>query len=454
MHRRTPALTALTLAALAGGAWLLLRADPQPTVIFVVLDTIRADHLSLCGYERPTSPALEALRDRGASWTCDAVSPGTWTAPSHASFFTGLGVTEHGVHTFGGTASGVAEEGLVAGALTHGVFPMPRNVETLAETFSARGYQTLAVSANPVVSDHLELTRGFTYARAAKSFEEAYAELLLVDLEGALRQAPPERGPLFLFVNIADAHIPWRGVPRGVDWLPSQEGMTYKPEEREGDWSRFVRGEMPPDEGDALVTRATDLYDYSVFEADQALGEVLALVERAGWMSGGWRLVVVSDHGEMLGEHGLLAHGHTVYEPNAKVPLLYLDSEGAAVDLRGPFPAIHAYHLARDGELPASLRPVEVAAFPGASWATWSEGWFAADPEAAVWEGTQKLTWKGGSWLEYDLEGDPGELQPTVTGEQPEVLKDLIYRMDMSASRKGDVDEATLEMLRAAGYIE
>ena len=448
-------LAAIALAALGGGLWLALGDRQQPTVIFVVLDTARSDHLSLCGYDRPTSPSLEALRDRGAAWTCDAVAPGTWTAPSHASFFTGLGVTEHGVHTFGGRpAAGAADEGWVSDTLTNGVFPLPRNLETLAETFSARGYQTLAVSGNPVVSDQLELTRGFDYTRSARSFEEAYADLLLLDLEGALRRAPPERGPLFLFVNIADAHIPWRGVPAGVDWMPSQEGMTYRPEEPDGAWSRFVRGEMPPAEGDALVARATDLYDYSLFEADAALGEVLALVERAGWMDGEWRIVVVSDHGEMLGEHGLLAHGHTVYEPNARVPLLYLDSEGAAPALPAPFPALHAYHLARDGALPETLRSAEVAAFPSASWASWSQGWFAAAPEAALWEGTTKRTWKGGSWLKYELDSDPGELEPLVMEEQPEVLKDLIYRMDLSAGRKGEVDAATLEMLKAAGYIE
>ena len=64
----------------------------QPTVLFVVMDTVRADHTSLCGYDRPTTPTLEALRADGASVSCGGVAPGSWTIPSVASFFTGMQV--------------------------------------------------------------------------------------------------------------------------------------------------------------------------------------------------------------------------------------------------------------------------------------------------------------------------------------------------------------------------
>ena len=63
------------------------RATPsQPTVLFIVLDTVRSDHLSLCGYPRPTSPTLERLSSTTTAWTCEAYAPGSWTLPSHASF--------------------------------------------------------------------------------------------------------------------------------------------------------------------------------------------------------------------------------------------------------------------------------------------------------------------------------------------------------------------------------
>ena len=70
----------------------------KPNIVMIVLDTIRSDHLSICGYERPTTPVLEDLVRQAQAATCDAYAPGTWTLPSHASFFTGLSVPDHGAH--------------------------------------------------------------------------------------------------------------------------------------------------------------------------------------------------------------------------------------------------------------------------------------------------------------------------------------------------------------------
>ncbi len=75
------------------------------TIIFIVVDTLRADRTSLCGYALPTTPTLERLAANGASFTCDAHTPASWTLPSHASFFTGRDVSEHGAGSGGGPAS-------------------------------------------------------------------------------------------------------------------------------------------------------------------------------------------------------------------------------------------------------------------------------------------------------------------------------------------------------------
>ena len=74
----------------------LFHAHPsEPTVILVVLDTVRADHLSVCGYSRPTTPFLASLLQKGAHISCGGVSPAAWTVPSHASLFTGVDVPTH-----------------------------------------------------------------------------------------------------------------------------------------------------------------------------------------------------------------------------------------------------------------------------------------------------------------------------------------------------------------------
>ncbi len=110
---------------------LLRLANRQPNVIFVVMDTLRADRTSLCGYMHPTTPKLEELVERGASYACNSHSPSTWTLPSHATFFTGLGPEDHQAGSGGNT------KGMTWGSVT---LLGPR-WPTLAEEMAARGYR-------------------------------------------------------------------------------------------------------------------------------------------------------------------------------------------------------------------------------------------------------------------------------------------------------------------------
>ncbi|MBW1761523.1 MAG: sulfatase-like hydrolase/transferase, partial [Deltaproteobacteria bacterium] len=149
---------------------------PAPAVIFVVMDTVRADRTSLCGYEHPTTPTLEKLVELGASYSCDSHSPSTWTLPSHASFFTGLDLDEHRAGAGGGT------QNMAWGSVT----PLDNRWPTLAEDMSARGYQTLFLSANPVVTDRMGLTRGFDHAVSARSYPEMHDHRLAARLQQML----------------------------------------------------------------------------------------------------------------------------------------------------------------------------------------------------------------------------------------------------------------------------
>ncbi|MFM2162025.1 MAG: hypothetical protein RLZZ383_1537, partial [Pseudomonadota bacterium] len=160
--------------------------DKPATVLLIVMDTVRADHLSLCGYVRPTSPFLEHVRDAfDASWSCEAYSPATWTMPSHTSYFTGLRVDEHGHDRLGGT-------------LRADLPPL------LAETFTARGYETALVAANPALSKS-GLQKGFGHVRIAKDMAELRQDGLATALRDTLRGVDPGK-PLFLAVNLIDAH--------------------------------------------------------------------------------------------------------------------------------------------------------------------------------------------------------------------------------------------------------
>ena len=105
------------------------RGSPQaPTVLLVVLDTVRADHLSACGAPAGRTPVIDGLVARGAALACDGVAPGSWTLPSHASLFTGREVPAHGAD-YGG-----------AGEVRQlAITPLSPGVPTLAAALAAEG---------------------------------------------------------------------------------------------------------------------------------------------------------------------------------------------------------------------------------------------------------------------------------------------------------------------------
>jgi hypothetical protein len=228
----------------AGPFVLLHRPDtgppPGPTVLFVVLDMVRADRLSLCGYGRPTSPSLERLRDLGAAWTCGAHAPGSWTLPSHASFFTGLPVYAHGVHYLPG------DDALSMGGIPVYARPLGPEPGTLAEAMAAAGYATAMVSGNPLLGEASGLTRGFEQVEVAPRFGALAGQDLLARTARVLSRARGEGRPLFLFVNIADAHDPWPAVPEGLGWLPATPALTYDPADPGGTSPASSRARWTP----------------------------------------------------------------------------------------------------------------------------------------------------------------------------------------------------------------
>ena len=443
-------LLALFAAAMvAAGTAMIASVHTRPeTVVFVVLDTVRADHTSICGYERNTTPTLAALVAAGASHTCRAYAPGSWTLPSHASFFTGMPAHEHQAATFGrgerADCDGlVCDAGAdyfvdVGGSIVRG---MPRGVPTLAGQLRERGYQAVSVASNPVVSPATGLTRGFEVAKAPRWFGDLYGDTQVRELERVLDQLDP-RKPLFLFLNIADAHHPW-DPPSGRG-----ERLTYYLPENDP-LKAFLSGTLSREEEAELLVRVRDYYDAGMRRADGVLHRDLEALRRRGWLKN-YRLVVTSDHGESLGEHGLLTHGIFLWEQNQRVPLLYLDSRGRrpldGVD--GPVSALQAHHLVLNGRL-ANV-PVVASGQPKELWTKLSGGRVLTTRSAASWTGREKLAWVGGRTLRFDVEADPMEANPLPVGELP----DLEWIATWPDREVREVDEDLAAMLRSLGYAE
>jgi len=315
-HTQLPAPQAQAAAAL-------------PDVLFVVMDTTRADRMSVYGYPRPTTPRLEELA-RSATVYSRAISQAIWTLPSHASMFTGLYPAEHGADW----------------ESAHRPPPLPREAVTLAERFRAAGYRTACISANQLLIPVFGLTQGFevVWAKGGRSaqlplpwlatqlahaFGGHGARQRIGSLErnqhasakeirelGLRWLARTEGAPRLLFLNFMEAHgllhIPSRDTPRFGEGVPMNEFAVPR-------YSEVLAGELEPDPD--AVRRLGDWYDSQLAFLDAELGRLFDELRRRGDFEE-LLIVVAADHGEMLGDHRAFNHKGEVWEGLLHVPLI------------------------------------------------------------------------------------------------------------------------------------
>ena len=432
--------------------------DGPKTVVFMVIDTVRADRTSLCDYRMPTTPNLRQVVRQGAVFTCQGVSPAPWTLPSHASYFTGLSVSEHGAQLVPSSDVRISRH--------LNVRPLGEEVETLAEHFKGQGYQTLMISANPVIRKSSGLYQGFDEVFVATgasgdelSLDEDHlwrrvlrGENLLSGLTMAMAKMDKNK-PLFVFVNIFDAHVPYPEVPEGVEWLEPTESVRFNPNDDSPDnpFTRYTTNQMDETEEGAFLSQLSTLYDYGVHQADKNVGRVLKFLTKRGWLDHGFRMVITSDHGELLGEHGALRHGRFVYEPVVKVPVLFYDTAiRKPPPLPSPLSGVHVYHLLKDGKLPVTLlRPESVAER--------NPGFTQPGADAAALWGyhDDKVVWTEGTVSAFDLAADPGELHPLDPNGHP--LRSELDALVEALSRTSELPTEPVNMeeaLKAVGYLE
>jgi len=279
-------------------------------VLLVTLDTTRVDRLTSYGYERETSPKLDALAKQSVVYD-RAWSTSAWTLPAHASLFTGLFPSSHFAQF------DLQGEELRHGFHAHGLAP---EFVTLAELLAERGYQTAAFVGGPWLQREFGALQGFATiqdevpARTGRNGGE------LTDDALAWLETSNADAPLFLFVNYFDPHYPY-APPAGSQTFP---GSSAKVPEN---WTlRALAGQgIPPKMLEALEAR----YDAEIHYMDSQLGRLL---EEFSARAGGNSLVIVTaDHGESFGEGGFYLHNGSLNEEVTRVPLVvrYPNGRGA-----------------------------------------------------------------------------------------------------------------------------
>jgi arylsulfatase A-like enzyme len=442
VRRGLPALLSLVvlLACLGPGREkldehrLVQAPSGMPNVLFIVLDTVRAQSLSAYGYNRETSPNLTRLAQRGVRFD-QARTPAAWTLPSHASMFTGRWPYE---------LSSRPDR------------PLDDTYPTLAEVLRDRGYTTAGFVGNTYFCNRwFGLDRGFLHyedvavclveilrssdmgrvliSRVAPSiftrdrpyayFNRKDAKTVNHDMLSWLDSQRKGR-PFFAFLNYFDAHDPYisaEGASRHFGLRPetAEEIAALR------DWLHVDKSKIPS----RLLQMAIDGYDDGIAYLDDQLGKLFVALDSRGLLEN-TLIVVTADHGELHGEHNNFGHGSHLYRQVVDVPLL----------IAGPQNVPRGKTVAQ----PVSLRDVPAtvvdvlgfagpSTFPGRSlsrcWADGAAG-TGADEEFLLTETSDELSRtsanetraralmlagkvyirnKDGSEEFYDLETDPGE---------------------------------------------
>jgi hypothetical protein len=275
------------------------------SVVLVVLDTVRADHLTPYGYPKETTPRLARFAQEGLLFE-QARSAAPWTLPSHASLFAGKLPSQHGCNW---------EHRWLADSQ-----------ETIAEVLASprAGFETIGVTTNVNASSLYNLHQGFSRFVETWTLRESHRGLddsaIANDvIRDWLDHRADKSRPFFLFVNYADAHLPY--VPP-----PPEDGMFGAPSARarqlawRGDLLQAVlSGEVKPTADDFAGIAA--LYDGELRKVDGLLGDLLDELDRRG-LREDTLVIVTSDHGELLGEEGRVDHQLSMREELLHVPLL------------------------------------------------------------------------------------------------------------------------------------
>jgi arylsulfatase A-like enzyme len=440
VHRLAPILVAVVVVGGVGSRVLAAMAvrrqaaslpaprPDAPNVLLLVLDTVRAQSLSLYGYGRPTSPRLAEFAQNAIVFD-NAMSTAPWTLPSHASMFTGRLPHE-----------------LSADWQT----PLDTTHRTLAEAMAARGYVTEAFAANLLYTTAATgLDRGFLHYRdyplspAAFAFQSWLVRLIanpLRDVIGleegrivrrrgaeitdeflAWLPSRPAR-PFFAFLNYFDAHEPYDPPPPFATRFGGGGPMP----------DMAVRRSWSPSQ----IQRSMDAYDSSIAYVDNEVGRVVDGLRRGGLLDN-TVIVVTSDHGEQFGEHGLFDHANSLYLPLLHVPLLIslpghapsnvrvpeavslLDLAATILALTGPAVAsatLPGHSLARFWEPSAGVllqKPLVAEVSKGINLPSW----------LPVSKSAMQSVWAGG-W--HYIHHDVGEEELYDTGQDPAELVNLV----------------------------
>jgi len=489
----------LGLVLLAGSAW-IARASPaqnlpspivsktttQPNVIVLVMDTVRADHLSVYGYGRETTPNLKKLAEDSAVYE-RAISASDFTLTSHATLFTGTYGSWHGAHCQPPDAD-------------YGQ-PLAAAVPTLAEMLSSKGYRTMGVAANLYLRGDFGLERGFQTFRiprpvpllAAESwymlrngirralnrvvdtsqFDRLYSRGVEINQTffEMVKETDLSQAPFFAFFNYMDAHFPYI-PPAPFDRLFPGKDRRMLQDDLETVQSKVVNGESLPE---GYTSHSVSQYDGGIAYIDFQIGQIVQWLKDQK-LYDNTMIIVTSDHGEAFGEKKFFLHGNSSYQnllhvallvkyPNSahkgvvEQPVSTTDVVPTVLDiLRLPIPPTVQGKNLLDA---ASLQPREIfgESFPCPVIHTPECVRGCMIRSVIAWP-NKFITSSSGKYESYDLSNDPDETRNLFGSRNPAAqqlgakMASWIKSMPRQSKQQLKLDPEVVRRLKSLGYIQ
>lgn len=314
----------------------------RPNVVWITLDSIRQDHTTMGGHERDTTPRIAEIAERSDGVALDSCfAAGIWTLASSASILTGTYPSHNTV-------------GMEGDAL-------PQAIPTVAQLLGAVGYHTACLSRNSYLSPGTGLDRGFDrfeWLDASRLLQAAGVRTTVKYLANLhrhsagyttdtakhatpfivndvakrwLRSYEDESDPFFLYLHYNEPHRPFYPPNATIDrfegYLPMspRDAAEFALEVHHDNFEHIAAG---CDFTDAEWTALEVMYDSEIAYTDDCIGR---LYDTLGRLDLGETVVVVTaDHGEFLGEHGLLSHNYSVHDAVLNVPCVVAGIDGLA----------------------------------------------------------------------------------------------------------------------------
>jgi choline-sulfatase len=304
MRCRTAAVAMMILVILScGGSD--IEGTQSLSVILVIIDTLRADHLGYWGYERGTTPSLDSLAAAGTAWM-ETQAQSSWTLPSVASILTGLTPREHGAGYAGGE-----------------LFGLSSSIRTLQGIMHSKGWRSCGIFNVIFLNEDFGFHRGFDHFDCRGITENSSARRAGETVDAVIRwlEDLAENEKFLVVVHFYDPHIPY-DPPSPYDVMFNEEGGAG-----ESGYSGLLMDTiLAVNRGEASLSlqglrMMTDLYDGEIAYTDSQIGRLLHYLRVTG-LSERSLVIVTADHGEEFLEHSGLEHGRTLYQEVLHVPLI------------------------------------------------------------------------------------------------------------------------------------